>query len=261
MKTLIDEIKLEIKSHNSISNSALKKFSDWKRIHYIQLSEIISKEISQSKYLQGDRKFELGNSISYITLQRLFEDSYNNTAFTDLRFLKTLHKLSIFLGYFDLNDYIISSKNIKIDTKNDNSKVIYNVVENLFNAKKEIIKSIPSIDISKLDPYVFKDSSTYERLKGFPEKYQKANYYFDHDYKDHIIELVSCELIADNDENIKIIRTQEHWDFILKDNENKTCYFKVFNWQTYYLKKDEDGQWKVWENYDSILKRLKSFYT
>lgn len=261
MKNLIEGIKKDIKKHKSIVNSPLNRFHEWKRAQYILLSEIISQEISQSKYLQGNRKFELGNSISYITLQRIFENCYNNSALADLRFLKTLHKLTIFLGYYDLNDYIICSKNIKITSKNDESTILYNVIENLFNTKKEVIESIPCIEPNKLDPFVFKDSTTYNRLKGFAEKYQKANYFYDHDYKESIIELVSCELVSDENDDIKILRTQEHWDFILKDNEGKTCYFKIFNWQTYYLKKDKDGSWKVWENYDSILKRLKSFYT
>lgn len=260
MKNIIDELKKDIKKHQNIVNSLLQETSHWKRTHYTQLSEIVSHEISNSKYLQGERKFELGNTISYITLQRIFENNYRNSAIADLRFLKTLHKLSIFLGYYDLNDYIICSNNIKVKPLKKENKIYFDVIKNFFMAKYEIIKSIPDIDISILNPYVFKKTATYKRLSSFAENYQKANYFFDTDYKDAIFDLVSCELISDEGD-IKILRAHEHWDFILKNSDNKTCYFKIFGGQTYYLKKDEDGMWKVFDNYDSILKRLKTFYT
>jgi hypothetical protein len=86
------------------------------------LAKIVSQKLSHSKFLQGARKFELGNTISYITLQRFFDNSYKASALNDLRFIKTLYKLCIFLGHYDLNEYILNSKQLTIS--DDDSKQI-----------------------------------------------------------------------------------------------------------------------------------------
>jgi hypothetical protein len=59
---------------------------------------------------------------SYITLQRFFDNSYKASALNDLRFIKTLYKLCIFLGHYDLNEYILNSKQLTIS--DDDSKQI-----------------------------------------------------------------------------------------------------------------------------------------
>lgn len=134
MKTLIDEIKRDILQHPRVLNSALQKVDVWKRSHYTLLSQIINEEITQSEFLEGDRKFELGNSLSYITLQRIFENHFRETAVSDLRFLKTLHKLAIFLGYYDVNEYILRSTKLSIGSTSKDIKIYANIIEGLCKA-------------------------------------------------------------------------------------------------------------------------------
>ena len=260
MKTIISEIKNQIKNHESIKNSPLEEINNWKRAHYITLAEIISKKLSQSKHLEGNRIFELGNTLSYITLQRFFENSFSESAVNDLRFLKTLHKLCIFLGFYDLNEFILSSNIINNSKKNnDCSKVYCSIVKNLCLEEFEIIKGLPHKTTESLYDYAFKDSNIVEKIKEYTDTYKEANYFFDERYEDAKFELVSCDLIADEKE-FKIIKTVENWDYVLHNNENKTIYYKVFNSQTYYLRKDKKGNWKVWNNYNPNHQKLKSTF-
>ena len=156
MKTIISEIKNQIKNHESIKNSPLEEINNWKRAHYITLAEIISKKLSQSKHLEGNRIFELGNTLSYITLQRFFENSFSESAVNDLRFLKTLHKLCIFLGFYDLNEFILSSNIINNSKKNnDCSKVYCSIVKNLCLEEFEIIKLRDQFSLKVIKPLFF----------------------------------------------------------------------------------------------------------
>ncbi|WP_278352735.1 hypothetical protein [Chryseobacterium gleum] len=108
MKTIYNSIREEVIKHSKVRNSVLGNVNEWKRSHYIILSEIIKEELSGAEELKGGKKFEIGNTISHVTLQRFFENDYQDKTHSDLRFLKTLDKICIFLGYKDLNDYILA---------------------------------------------------------------------------------------------------------------------------------------------------------
>lgn len=260
MKAIIIQIKAEIKNHTSVKNSALNDISIWKRTHYIQLASIVSKELSQSKHLQGERIYELGNTISYITLQRFFEDNYSNSAINDLRFLKTLHKLCIFLGYYDLNEYILNSqKLISIDTNEDHLKPFKDIIRNFCSTEFSAIQNLPEIKINNLYQYVFNDSKIIKRVKEYMTKYKDAGYYFDFNYENAKFELLNCEIISDEPE-LKVLKAHEYWDLILKTNEGKIFFYKVINYQMYYIKKDSDGKWKIWDNYNPNLQKVISTY-
>ena len=99
MKTIYNSIKEKVAKHPKIKDSVLGTVGEWKRSHYIILSEIIKEELASSEELKNDKIFELGNTISHITLQRFFENDYQDKTHNDLRFLKTLDKICIFLGF------------------------------------------------------------------------------------------------------------------------------------------------------------------
>lgn len=259
MKNIIDEIRKEIKLHPLVKNSVLKEVSTWKRTHYILLAEIVSHELSHSKYLQGDRKFELGNTISYITLQRFFENPYKNSTLNDLRFIKTLDKLCIFLGYYNLNEYILNSKQVLIDKSKDFIMPYRNLIETFCQNEFKAIQKLPIIDLSGLLPYVFEDSAVLKEIKGYMKKYKEADYRFDFDYKHAKFELLDCELILD-EKDLKILKAHEFWDMVLKSDDGKVFYYKVINFQSYYLKRDENDKWKIWDNYNPDLQRIITTY-
>ena len=77
MKSIYNLIKEKIRQHPKIQLSILADSNPWKRSHYIILAEIIKEELAQREELKAERKFELGTSISHITLQRFFESDYD----------------------------------------------------------------------------------------------------------------------------------------------------------------------------------------
>lgn len=97
-----DLLKDKIKKQPQISASFLSFAEKWRTAHYNELSSIINDNLSNNPLLQGDRKFELGTTISSITLKRFFEGKFSDNATNDLRFIKTLDKLSIFFGFRNL---------------------------------------------------------------------------------------------------------------------------------------------------------------
>ncbi len=112
-------------------------------LHFI--GQIVSQELSHSKFLQGERKFELGNTISYIlTLQRFFDNSYKASALNDLRFIKTLDKLCIFLGHYDLNEYILNSKQLTIsDDDSEQIEPYRKIIETFCQNEFKAIQKLP----------------------------------------------------------------------------------------------------------------------
>lgn len=110
MKSIYNLIKEKIRQHPKIQLSILADSNPWKRSHYIILAEIIKEELAQREELKAERKFELGTSISHITLQRFFESDYDYKTHNDLRFLKTLDKICIFLGFNSLNTFVTKVK-------------------------------------------------------------------------------------------------------------------------------------------------------
>lgn len=77
MKSIYNLIKEEVRRHPIIKNSILADSINWKRSHYIILAELISEELSEKEELRNEKRFELGTSISHITLQRFFESDYD----------------------------------------------------------------------------------------------------------------------------------------------------------------------------------------
>lgn len=257
MKAIFEEIKIAIKESEPVKNSALNTITHWKRAQFIQLSTIISDELSNSPLLKGKRIYELGTSISYITLKRFYEDNYRESAINDLRFLKTLHKLCIYLGFFDFNEYIINNQKIApISTCEDYSLIYKDLVNNFCKKEVEAIKNLPKIDLTPLKPYVFQESKLLEKTKDYLKKYKEAGFYYDANSEQLGFELLSCELISNHDE-LKILKTHEHWDMVLKTNTDKTLIYKVINNQIYYIKKEND-EWKIWDNFNPDSNKILS---
>jgi hypothetical protein len=122
VEKIYNAIKNDIKLHSDVKLSILGSVPKWKRSQYVILSDIISDQLSNSPLFTSDRKRNLGISISPITLQRFFENEYHVKTHNDLRFIKTLDKLCVFLGKFDLNTYIYERLNENI--KNNNTEEV-----------------------------------------------------------------------------------------------------------------------------------------
>ena len=119
MEKIYNAIKEDIRNHPDVKSSILGMVADWKRSQYVILAELISADLVETLPFSDPRRLSLGVTISPITLQRFFENDYQIKTHNDLRFIKTLDKLCIFLGKKDLNDYIHQDFKQKNSLKQD----------------------------------------------------------------------------------------------------------------------------------------------
>lgn len=249
MEAIYNSIKENIRQHPKIASSILGNVDLWKRSHYVILSEIIKDELAVSEALKGDRKFELGNTISHITLQRFFESEYQDKTHNDLRFLKTLDKICIFLGYSDLNSYISSFKNTPEKSANGAQDFTAEIIHNYCRAEFECLKKMPEIDFSLLLQYVFENSPLYHRITTFIKEHRDKNLKLITENNRSNFEIFDVTVVED-EENSKALKTQEFWNLFFENSEGKIDYFvNRLNQQMYFIKKI-DGVWKIWDNYN-----------
>ncbi|SIQ27727.1 hypothetical protein SAMN05880574_10957 [Chryseobacterium sp. RU37D] len=257
MKTIYNAIREEVIKHFKVKNSVLGNVDEWKRSHYIILSEIIKKELSEAEELKGRKKFEIGNTISYVTLQRFFENDYQNKTHSDLRFLKTLDKICIFLGYRDLNTYIqfIKEKRQE-DEENDVQKfpqMIYDYCATVF----EFYKQFPNYKMELLKNLVFDDSPFLERASHFSKELCDREFQLVTKNNRSNYEVFDIRILTD-DPDKKILESQEFWNLLFKVGESGEKHFvNQLNTQIYFIRKI-NNVWKIWDNYNPDAGRLNN---
>ncbi|MCY0967675.1 hypothetical protein [Chryseobacterium wangxinyae] len=256
MRTIYNSIKDEVNRHPTIQDSILGKVHQWKRSHYIILSEIIKDELASSEEMKYDKKFELGNTISHITLQRFFENDYQDKTHNDLRFLKTLDKICIFLGFKDLNSYIHHLKGNEmelemIDNGVFSTDIVYTYCSTVFN----LYKSFPVHSADLLKDLVFENSPFLERATEFSRELCERKFELVTKNNRSNFEVFDIHVVTDEPEK-KIIETQEFWNLLFKVGETGEEHFvNQLNTQIYFIRKI-DNTWKIWDNYNPDAGRL-----
>ncbi|GAB0156657.1 hypothetical protein CHRYSEOSP005_19240 [Chryseobacterium sp. Alg-005] len=255
MKTIYNAIREEVIRHPKVKNSVLGNVGEWKRSHYIILSEIIKEELSEAEELKGGKKFEIGNTISHVTLQRFFENDYQDKTHNDLRFLKTLDKICIFLGYKDLNAYIQSMKDNRPNHEDDDrtflTKMIYDYCATVF----EFYKSFPEHKPEVFKDLVFNESPFLERATHFSKELCERDFQLVTKNNRSNYEVFDVHLVTDEPEK-KILESQEFWNLLFKVGETGEEHFvNQLNTQIYFIRKI-DNVWKIWDNYNPDAGRL-----
>ncbi|MCS3529823.1 hypothetical protein [Chryseobacterium sp. JUb7] len=255
MKTIYNSIREEVVKHSKVKNSVLGNVKEWKRSHYIILSEIIKDELSEAEELKGGKKFEIGNTISHVTLQRFFENDYQDKTHNDLRFLKTLDKICIFLGYKDLNAYIqFVKEKMKVTEENDHQfflQIVYDYCALAF----EFYKEFPNHKTDLLKDLVFNDSPFLERASQFSKELCDRDFHLVTKNNRSNYEVFDIHMVTDEPEK-KILESQEFWNLLFKVGESGEEHFvNQLNTQIYFLRKI-DNVWKIWDNYNPDAGRL-----
>lgn len=230
--------------------------SEWKRSHYIILSEIIKDELSEAEELKGGKKFEIGNTISHVTLQRFFENDYQDKTHNDLRFLKTLDKICIFLGYKDLNDYIQSLKlNNHVQEPSGSLEFLTKMVYDYCATTFEFYKNFPSHQPEIFKELVFDGSPFLERTSQFSKELCERDFQLVTKNNRSNYEVFDIHLVTDEPDK-KILETQEFWNLLFKVGETGEEHFvNQLNTQIYFIRKI-DNIWKIWDNYNPDAGRL-----
>ena len=250
MKSIYNLLKEEIRQNPAIRNSILGDAHPWKRSHYIILSEIIKEDLAGREELQSERRFELGTSISHITLQRFFESDYHYKTHNDLRFLKTLDKICIFLGFKDLNDYVSTVKekdlyNEQVFSKELTTDIVYRYCHTNF----EFFKYFPVQKLGVFDGLIFPKSPFIERIKTYSSHLCDLNLKLYTQNNRSNFEIFDLDVISEESDKM-VIKTQEFWNLVFKVEQGDMEYIvNELNTQIYFIKKI-DNDWKIWDNYN-----------
>jgi hypothetical protein len=263
MEEIIEKLKQEISNHDFVKNSSLFNSFQWKRAQYILLSDIIYENLSKSEFMQGSKKNDLGVSISSTTLQRIFTNSYTEKGNTDLRFLKTLDKLAIFLGYPNLNNFLLHhSENEKEAFEKKKINVVKNIEEidvpisfftelilNYCREEFEVIKKIPEIRMEKIFNYAFEEGPLCKRAIDMLSKFSENNLRLNCENNRSNFENYGFKVRNINKDTV-VIASKEFWNMHWVDTNGKTKYiYNKANNQLYFFRKI-NGVWKIWDNHN-----------
>lgn len=252
MLDVLENLKKKIINDDQVKNSVLGYSNEWKNNHYEILSDIINERLSEKISHESEAFFSLGNSISPVTLKRIFEGQIKSTAYNDLRFLKTLEKLCIFLNYNNLNVFISIHQ-----TQKEERHSIENLQE-FELAKKIILKGAelefeqmcktPDFDFSVFDEVIVNSSPYRKRIELYLTKLMVPGLKLEQELSNFEIYSYQLKTLEDH---LMIIDTDELWTMIFRREGNHFPYHKKGQ-QTYYLKK-LDNEWKIWDNYNPDL--------
>ncbi|MEO8516997.1 MAG: hypothetical protein ABI426_09635 [Flavobacterium sp.] len=177
--------------------------------------------------------------------------------------MKTLDKLAIFLGYQNLNSYLLhQSQNEKIPFKDEQLKAIQEVkdidilsgffmetVINYCREEFETMKKLPAFDMGRIPDYVFEDSPLYKRAADMFSKFSELKLHMNCENNRSNFENYGLKLRNIN-EDTAIIGSKEFWNVHWVDCNGKS--FHTYNKATsqlYFFRKI-DGDWKIWDNHN-----------
>ncbi len=250
------KIKTELKENELVKNSLLGYSDVWKTSHYNTLSNIINESLMKNPILKGEKKFQIGNTISAITLKRFFEDQISDSASTDLRFIKTLDKICIFIGYENFNDFIQKNKNegltlsedIKEDINTEDQNSYIELIRGCAECEFKLISGLPKINMHETEKFVIIDSPYYNRISNYMRKLENQKYLLNLNRNSNY-EIFNIEMKSQDEQSI-VISTSEFWNLNFIDEEGNTHHYHTMNAQNYFLRKTENGNWKIWDNYN-----------
>lgn len=251
MEEVIEDLLVEINNHEKIKNSVLGKISEWRNNHYDILSQIINDALSIQIVQNTDTFFALGNSVSSITLKRLYNNQIKPSAYTDLRFNKTLDKLCIFLGYIDLNHFISenkpdkSQKTVEQIDNSDLMKQLKEIVEELCRIEFIALRNLEDTTLSEFDKVLMKNTPFIKRIKVYRANLSKIGAVFLEDQSSY--QVYNYKIISVEEDNI-VLETEEFWNINFKIPTGVFPYHKRAH-QLYYFKYQE-GKIKIWDNYN-----------
>lgn len=247
MNQVIDDILLKINNHDDVKNSVLSKTEKWKNSHYETLSQIINHNLTSKIEVNSELFFTLGNSVSAITLKRLYKKEIKPSAHTDLRFRKTLDKLCVFLDYEDLNDFISRRTFPKEDSPDEQNLLNYlkKVVLELCSIEFEALKDLSITDEKAFNKVLVSNTPYIEKVKAYRQNLFNLKCHFLEDLSNY--EVYNYKIISKEDDLI-ILETEEFWNINFKIPTGIYPYHKRAK-QTYYFKYDGEHL-KIWDNYN-----------
>lgn len=257
IRKVFEDLKEDIRKETAKHSVLLFFVKKWKRSHYKILSDIMNESLAKSVVLQGDRKYEIGSTISSSTLRRFFENDFNDNAANDLRFLKSLDKMSIFLGFKDFSDYSIfkehEEQNMVQNEESTSSptfcdkffiEFILHFCEQEFNS----YVSLPKVNLSSISDFVHLKSPLYTRLISSKKTLSEQGIILNNLEQRSNYEIYDIKKIYEDAEQ-KVYEAREFWFLQFENLKGDIKLYNDTNIHQYFFRKIFD-EWKLWNNYN-----------
>jgi hypothetical protein len=254
MQIVIEKLLAAIKEHPEVKNSSLGGPSIWKRTHYNVLAELISENLAAIDCSGNEKNNERNTTISGVTLFRIFTNDHSSIEHSDLRFLKSLDKLAVFLGFTNLNNFlnrdIHGDKNALADeSKEELFARFISLIKNSCKDEFEQLRKLPEIDLQDYPRFIFHEGPLKGKLIDTFNYYSKLNYKLNVTSNRSNHELYDFKLVT-LEEGMGIVSVEEFWNLEWNDDRGNIAFvLNKLNRQTYFFKKI-DGIWKIWDNYN-----------
>ncbi|WP_175622140.1 hypothetical protein [Chryseobacterium schmidteae] len=260
MNEVIESLLVKINNHEKITNSVLGKTSVWKNNHYEILSQIINDTLGIKITQKTDIFYTLGNSVSSVTLKRLYKNQIKPSAYNDLRFTKTLDKLCIFLDYANLNHFISETKisvteqeKMLKHEESDLMKYLKAIVDELCEIEFTALRDLSNKNLSEFDKVLVENTPYIEKVKVYRENLHQMGAVFLEKLSNY--EVYNYKMIYAEENNI-VLETEEFWNINFKTPTGIFPFHKRAT-QTYYLK-NQKGKLKIWDNYNPDIGEVLS---
>ena len=248
-KILLEELKQQILQNNAPQKMTSSTKMPLMRRHYKQLAALISCVLEKTSLASEAQKLEMGVSISWATLERIFTNKYVIKERMDKRQLLTLNKLCIFIGFKNWESFCKKTSEKLDRQKKLNTPIM--VVKNALKAEFEAYQNLPNIDLTDLQKYFVPNSLPYERIVLILHKNVERNWLITNDLNPSNYQILDIEIIKQEETKIEI-QTRECWYLRWYNPATKlyTFIYNTLNKQLYILKRaDKNSEWKVNLNY------------
>jgi len=220
----------------------------WNNSSYILLSKIIAEKLQEK--LSDKQRQEMGGTISYKTLTKIFEKNYRPTLPIDRRSINTLNKLAIFVNYSDWDSFISMQykKNKATMRKATEEEQILQIVKDGINQEFITYTKLPSFNTDNLKKIFPENSGAFKRIEEIVHVKNEANEIISNKYNSSTFEILSIRLVDFSDKTAKV-ETEEFWTLCWWNQKMKQYVqrFKSKAEHIYILKK-ENGQWTIKTN-------------
>ena len=246
---LLEELKMRIRQVNCPQRGRIPSDIPLMRRHYKQIANLISCVLDQTELLSATQKRDMGTSLSWATLERLFKKEYTLKARMDKRRLVTLHKLSVFVGFKSWEVFCEEMRRQQQHKASLNDPL--DVVKNGLRAEFEAYKRLPNIELDDLKKCFTKGSLAYERIVLILNKNKERNWMIANDLNPSNYEILDIDIVKQAANKIEIV-TRECWylRWYNPATEKYTFIYNELNEQRYFLERSNDrSEWKIKINY------------
>lgn len=250
----------ELKKHFEAVNPILISSSGWHRSHYIIMEKMINTALAHSPLLTDERRRTHGSTISYMTLKRFFEHNYDENTITDLRFIKSIEKLCIYLGYPDYQTFFeVNDRKEGMPVDEDEQGFFVDYLKSYLKAQFKIFSDDVEDLEHQLAKYLIKGGPYYTRMIEARIWVKKLGMRLVTDNNLSCYELVSAKVLSADDEEC-ICATKEYWHMVydVADHSDRVTYNET-NEQLYFFRK-HNGNWKLWNNYNPDTTRYAKYF-